>query len=393
MQETPAALLDQLVYTDDFLTSSKSPDLGADGQPFLGLAAFADDAFFFAEEERPSKRPLDDEGHNDHVEVVEDASWLNLDLSHSTSLPLKNKLASKDNYDDSDVPINLNKSHNDAASCDRPVFSDFQKIDSHWMEQGRNPCNHFSAYYGIEKVKNAKLRKVTRYGNQVKLDPKSLETEFSSKPSIPDLSNVPKFPVPPGAEKSLKQAGLSLSQIDLLSALIAQHQASIIETIELNQVSNSKDLFQAISSGLRLSSLTQQNLARSQNVRTSVMQQDSVAHKIETNSSIVKSPGSLIGLSHGSTWSDSEQQMPVSSLNAVGQEKRRSRLKASTRFRNKKKGQLAQLNELLRNFEIKIEKLESENRLLKKLIIDKGNQASDEMLKLLKKRENFFNDK
>lgn len=44
---------------------------------------------------------------------------------------------------------------------------------------------------------------------------------------MPDLRNVPEFPVAPGEEMSLKLAGLSLNQIDLLSALIAHHQTSI----------------------------------------------------------------------------------------------------------------------------------------------------------------------
>ena len=45
--------------------------------------------------------------------------------------------------------------------------------------------------------------------------------------SFVNLTDLPKFPVPPGAKSSLFDAGLSQNQIDLLSALVAQHQASL----------------------------------------------------------------------------------------------------------------------------------------------------------------------
>ena len=45
--------------------------------------------------------------------------------------------------------------------------------------------------------------------------------------NILNLRELPKFPVPPGAKSSLVSAGLSQNQIDLLSALVAQHQASM----------------------------------------------------------------------------------------------------------------------------------------------------------------------
>ena len=46
--------------------------------------------------------------------------------------------------------------------------------------------------------------------------------------SFVNLTDLPKFPVPPGAKSSLFDAGLSQNQIDLLSALVAQHQAGPI---------------------------------------------------------------------------------------------------------------------------------------------------------------------
>lgn len=206
MRETSSALIDQLVYIDNFLNSGEeTPNLDMDGQLLLDLAAFADDSFVFPDEEKP-------------------------------------------NWDDS-KPIN------------------------------------------IKDV---------------------------------DVSGLPKFPVPPGAKSSLEKAGLSQNQIDLLSALIAQHQSQ-------PRAGASRDL--------------------------------------EDPALATQSPGT-----------------PSS-------DKRRRNTEASARFRIKKKMKeremevrIEQLDSMVHKCEQKINELEMENRLLKNLIIEKGNRNLEEELRALKER-------
>lgn len=149
-----------------------------------------------------------------------------------------------------------------------------------------------------------------------------------------DINNLPKWPVPPGAKHLLESAGLSESQIDLLSALVAQHQKEL--------------------SG----SLT--NSAPTPSTTTS----------------------SMLG----------SQDMGSGSIDAEV-DKRRRNTAASARFRIKKKlkekqmeNRIISLNDTIKNLEIKLLQLELENRLLKNLVIEKGTQKSEDELVALKEK-------
>lgn len=400
MQETPAALIDQLVYIDNFLTNSDTPNLDVDGQLSLDLAAFADEAFIFADEEKPNKPASDDEGHDEHLDTEEGPSWLHEGQPRMPNIDVAKKLSEKSN---SKGP---GGEENDYTDLDRietyngSSFGNFGNNENTWIEQARNPQNHFNAYRNADKSKNVKLNKVTRYGDHDRFEsslPKPAQNETSNT-SIPDLSNVPKFPVPPGAEMSLKQAGLSLNQIDLLSALIAQHQTSIGTG---KAASNPQDgpLPQHNKSLLRRTAQSlpppaQPNVASSS--YGSIKPQDR-PQPYPPNLVKIESPGSVNG-SEYSSGSVSGHQTPISSGGGISSEldKKRRSLAASARFRIKKKlkekeleEQISQLNDLVRNFELKIDELELENRLLKNLIIEKGNQDSDQELKRLKERAKY----
>lgn len=401
MQETLAALLDQLVYIDNFLSNSDTPNLDVDGQLSLDLAAFVDDAFVFADEEKPDKPYLDDDDtHNPPADPDEGPSWLQNDVlgagaSRRGQPPKKN--------DGPGGPSNGEDEMHGAAPIG--AFDDFNKgqhspghIDT-WKDHGRNPQNHFSAYSAGDKTKNTKLGGKTHYGSAAHGPPSPPKPEQSSAPnvSIPDLSNVPKFPVPPGAELSLKQAGLSLNQIDLLSALIAQHQTSMQHVT--HNYGEQQEALSLDASRLRAGQSSANINAAMHSSQYRPTPAASISNSsLEHRPSMVESPGSTNG-SEFSSGTVSGHQTPTTGVSAELDKRRRS-LAASARFRIKKKmkekeleEQITQLNDLVRNFEIKIDELELENRLLKNLIIEKGNQDSDEELKLLKERAKFSNKK
>lgn len=280
-QPTSSALLEQLVYIDNFVNPNSTneeltPNLDIDGQLSLDLAAFADDSFIFPDE---NKKPND-----------------------------------KD-YDSSDEK----KDH------DSPQTNELGGIF-----------------------------------NNVSLD------------------KLPKFPVPPGAKSSLESVGLSTNQIDLLSALIAQHQSSLG-----NFVPNNK-----------LPTLPTQSDQRPGHVR-----QHSYIPGIETDFSFNNNNNnSLSSASSSTTVTPSSIQTPKTTANSspsgvTDLEKRRRNTAASARFRIKKKlkekqmeSKILGLQELIKLLENKIQSLEMENKLLKNLIIEKGSQKSDDELRLLKER-------
>lgn len=278
---TSAALLEQLVYIDNFINSSTSssagehtPNLDMDGQLSLDLAAFADDSFIFPDEEKPNNEgPSSDHNGFDH------------------------------NFG---PPGNVN-----------PLS--ISPIDA-------------------------------QYNNNVLGDI--------------NLSQLPKFPVPPGAKSSLESAGLSQNQIDLLSALIAQHQHYPPNT-ELDQ--NPQSSAQAWSQFR--SPVRQHNLLQSD---------DAASAKSESTA----------------TFETPTPRTPsLTDENASEFDKRRRNTAASARFRIKKKmkekqmeDKIALLNHTIKEFENKIQQLEVENKILRTLIIEKGSEKSDNELKMLKER-------
>lgn len=279
---TSSSLLEQLVYIDNFMhtnsasTGEPTPNLDIDGQLSLDLAAFADDSFVFPDED---KKPNPN------------SPYIGNGLSH----------------DDSHVPT---FSHpRDRNESGNPIDSDLHANFHHIAGRGR-------------EVRNNDFH------------------DSADGPPHPDINvaSLPKWPVPPGAKSSLESAGLSQNQIELLSALVAQHQQNIPPV----QVPD-----------------------RSQSVSTTIEGSDTVT----------------------STVNDDEP------LNDSEQDKRRRNTAASARFRIKKKmkekqmeTKIQSLNEMIKTFEGKIQQLEMENKLLKSLIIEKGSQKSEYELKVLKER-------
>lgn len=378
MPETSAALIDQLVYIDNFINSGtgETPNLDVDGQLSLDLAAFADDLFIFPDEDKPSHRD-DDDNNNDKND--------------------KRRLL--------DLP-------------------GVERIDDHWFQDHDDfPHSSERKQDGIralasinERTKLAKLNRTNHYGNNGDVGPQSpRQNDLNGgdpliSSDIGDLSTLPKFPVPPGAKTSLEKAGLSLNQIDLLSALIAQHQNSLGNAIPLSDDVSLDPTAALNPPHAMVPTLTSNGHGLTDSLILNELQpvagQPVGAHNgnflVDSPNSIYSSGYSSGGASLLSTPQVAPRGGSILGGGGVGglresvlteEVKRKRNTAASARFRIKKKlkekemeTKIEQLDDMIKNFELKINELEMENRLLKNLIIEKGNRNSDEELKMLKER-------
>lgn len=282
-QQTSSALLEQLVYLDNFVSNPThdelTPNLDMDGQLSMDLAAFADDSFIFPDEDKKNDNN-DDDNDNDN-----------------------------DNHNQKDENSLNNPDYDSIPLAPGPVPSSSSGSSKH-----DSPLNLLNA----------------------------------------NLENLPKFPVPPGAKNSLESVGLSKNQIDLLSALVAQHQSSLGNYVPQSKVPT-------LSTQSLLSPVRQHNF--------------------------------ISGIENDSSSASSSTTVTPSFSSLPNLDKRRRNTAASARFRIKKKlkekqmeDKISRLNELVKSFENKISNLEMENKLLKNLIIEKSSQKSDDELSLLKQR-------
>lgn len=344
MSETSAALIDQLVYIDNFINSASdaTPNLDVDGQLLLDLAAFADDSFIFPDEDKPRN---DDDG-NDHFREIEASSSANRHWFDPGSVP--------DTHDTHNHDDHLTNYHDPLSSL-----------------RGNDGPR------ALESInQSTKLAKLSRK-NHLSADHDQLPLLDAN---VPNLSGLPKFPVPPGAQSSLQQAGLSQNQIDLLSALIAQHQNSLGNEIPSAQVKIEEN---------------------THSLQTQEPHHDvafAIAPTLASHTA-VETPGSFSPYSSSSSTLSTPRvgrgSVSSASQNNDGSDldKRRRNTAASARFRIKKKlkeremeAKIEQLDDMIKRFELKIGELEMENRLLKNLIIEKGNRNSEKELKLLQEK-------
>lgn len=345
--ETSSALLEQLVYIDNFMNSGGSgdqtPNLDLDDQLSLDLAAFADDSFIFPDEDKNSAfhNPMSD--HNEQQgQLGELFSMNNGDASAAVSNPTATGARSR-KARDLQGSLGVDASHNNALK---------RSIDA---DDSVNPFSQSGDGNPDERT----------------------VMQFKEVSNSLNIQSLPKWPVPPGAKSSLESAGLSNEQIDLLSALVAQHQsnhgrASGNQSEYLDR-RESHDLISATppSNSLLLPSTaalqSQYDVSFSNHQRT--------ASRTSTISSTPSSTSAALG--------------PIDS----DLDKRRRNTAASARFRIKKKlkekqmeSEISTLNDHIKKSELKIQQLEMENKLLKNLIIEKGSQKSEYELKVLKER-------
>ncbi|QRG39560.1 hypothetical protein FDK38_004006 [Candidozyma auris] len=384
MPETSNALIDQLVYIDNFInnTAEDTPNLDVDSQLSLDLAAFADDSFVFPDEDKPKNE--DEDPHDEfHQEPSNSASLGNNDSWFGSF----NKKGSKDK-DAKGLSVN---ERTKLAKMNRLNHYQQRHVDAlntpTLPSQAHN--NENGIHYNETGISAASFApsEPSNESNNIFKDPQ------------PDLSNLPKFPVPSGAKNSLQQAGLSQYQIELLSALIAQHQGTLDQQHAdpyHNQDQNSKQ--------------DQSRSNRDPNYANVFAIAPTLAYHSADTPGSVGSAFSSGSSSHASSAlatpsissaSDFAAGEGRNSVSGEGRpvdrsselDKRKRNTAASARFRIKKKmkekeleAKIQHLDELIRQFEIKVGELQMENRLLKNLIIEKGNRNSDEELLLLKER-------
>lgn len=362
MPETSNALMDQLVYIDNFINTAAedTPNLDVDSQLLLDLAAFADDSFVFPDEDKPK--------HED-------------DLNEHDDTPFHHELASGLAAFDT----NGGDDDNDAwfSQSARQHRRSFKDKDPRGLSVN-------------ERTKLAKRNRLQHHNNHPETaTPPTLPSQAAPQPTAStgpaddqnsnllsepqrDLSNLPKFPVPPGAKSSLEQAGLSLYQIDLLSALIAQHQGNLTHDLADPFQSQHRPL-----QGLDNNSLL--GIAPTMAYQSNVGTPGSVASAFSSETSSALATPSMLSTGDYGEGRSTDRGTEL--------DKRKRNTAASARFRIKKKmkekemeSKILLLHDLIQNFEVKIGELEMENRLLKNLIIEKGNRNSDEELLLLKEK-------
>lgn len=238
-----------------------------------------------------------------------------------------------------------------------------------------------------------------------------------------ELNNLPRFPVPPGAKNQLQQAGLNQNQIDLLSALIAQYQ--LIQELNQPEAGSSSDMIQGSMDQINTHTTDQSllnDMTLAFSTQTNHMFQPSILNSVDTevggSGSNVSGnghegygtthirPSSTVGLQdietnhYLNTDTNNSNSTPSSTSSTFNTDppkmdneldKRRRNTAASARFRIKKKlkekqmeDKINNLQELIKNFENKIQTLELENKLLKNLIMDKGSEKSDQEFKMFK---------
>lgn len=416
---TSSALLEQLVYIDNFMnnpssaTDNMTPNMDIDGQLSMDLAAFADDSFIFPDEE---KKHGDGNDH-DHFNPVNFGD----DVFGSPKHPLDVIGASGLKLENDGNTINTSS------------------IKTNGTANGIINHSNSAAHNGLNN-----------------------DARLSLDYLIPDLNKLPKFPVPPGAKNSLVQVGLTTNQIELLSALIAQHQ-STLKLKPLKQL-----LLQLV---LQLLLLLQQQVRQHNHIPGLDLSLDYLASTSATTPSLINTPPNASSVSSYSSNNSRQSQVHVatlpsqkmkvtntaSTLTATGStntnanltpsntglgsvrqsmssalsaaasvapslsrkhlhaasvslleslplssglmdssaelDKRRRNTAALARFRVKKKlkekqmeNKITQLSDLIESLENKIQHLETENKVLRTLIIEKGEQRNDDELKLLKER-------
>ncbi|CAK7891485.1 hypothetical protein CAAN1_01S05380 [[Candida] anglica] len=369
-QGTSSALLEQLVYIDNFMTntSEDTPNLDVDGQLSLDLAAFADDSFIFPDSEKPKKdKDNDDEHEHD-----------NLGFGHHF-IPQEQ---------------NENQNHLQNQSSNNSNINELNL--SNLLDKPSSLLHNHHEPFSIHET-NSNNKSNNNHNNH--------NNHNNSNSNSVNIAELPKVPVPPGAQSSLVAAGLSQNQIDLLAALVAQHQhtAPIV-----NKAPTSTNSFANTPEFDSMSPVRQHNHISTFTDGNDSFKFEEVTPSSTTsssNSSIrvkVESPNNLssfnVPFNHKRAGSvDGSDGLPSSDL-----DKRRRNTAASARFRIKKKQKekemeqtIVSLNDATHGLELKIQQLEMENKLLRNLIVEKGSKRSEDELKQLKQRaqqgDNNFN--
>lgn len=373
---TPAALLEQLVYVDTFMPEIDDPSQ-LDERLTAELSAFADESFIFPDEEKPGK-PNDGNSSTNDTNSINNNHGVKMEDHHASNTGL----SSTSNHEE--LLKRFNEMNNSFANNQvkqqhpqQPKFNTLQQTNS--LNSGiSNILSPLASQHQSQQQQHI--------SNPLDISHLNNNNNNNNGNGNDLLSNLPKVPVPPGAQSSLIAAGLSQTQIDALAALIAQHQG--VEGDENhNGNSHNGDENEGNDAGDHgLGSLINPsqsliNPSRATNGSTA-----------ETPSSTNTTSSSLGGI-HSRSNSLITNELGLGQGGDVDMDKRRRNTAASARFRIKKKlkeqqleRNVRELNELTITLEKKIQTLEMENKLLRNLVVEKGEQKNNDELEYLKKK-------
>lgn len=393
---TSNALLEQLVYIDTFVNNGGgsgdlTPNFNVDSQLSLDLAAFADDSFIFPDEDKPK------------VDSDDDDDDLNGNMNQR-------------DRDDHQNHQNHHHNHNDHNNQNSHINQNNHNNHNNHNQNNQNIHNNQNNHNNNHLINPDQFRHIK------KEEPTNGNT-LDSNVANPDISNLPKFPVPPGAKNSLVSAGLSTNQIDLISALVAQHQQILGNSIPQNGSSNTSPL--PFNNPPQL--LSQNYYRNNNNNNNDKNNTSSNDNNINGNSNQVQASNGMNQIFLGN-FDDQLAQITSSSssflstgispnfnqimspnfsdetptntsaggqtpINSSEYDKRRRNTAASARFRIKKKikeqqmeTRIQQLSNIIKEYEAKIQQYDMENKLLRNLIIEKGTRKSEDELQKLKEK-------
>ncbi|CCH43555.1 Cyclic AMP-dependent transcription factor ATF-4 [Wickerhamomyces ciferrii] len=359
---TPAALLEQLVYVDTFMPEIDDPSQ-LDERLTAELSAFADESFIFPDEEKPTRNNNNNNNNNeDEKDVHNDHNRDPTNIKDEPTNHHEHLIKRFDEMNQRFASNPLSSNSNSNSNSNQPkTFNTLQQSNN--LDSGIS--NILSPLQHNQNVNSSLLNSHSE----------SLLNQFHKEGNNHDvLTNLPKVPVPPGAQSSLIAAGLSQTQIDALAALIAQHQG-----VDENGHKNSNSLSNLISPSQSL-------------LNPVVTTPSSSSDLLSSNNNRKNSATSSNEGTYGN-HSRSNSIVKLENSGDVDLDKRKRNTAASARFRIKKKlkeqqleRNIRELNELTLTLEKKIQTLEMENKLLRNLVVEKGEQKNNDELEYLKRR-------
>lgn len=439
--DTPTALLEQLVYVDNFLQRNDDPMTDSpnfEEQLSTELAAFADDEFIFPDEEKPKKPKVGSSDDNKSSRNEHSASPA---LGNGNSWQfIDNNSQRGTRHAASPNGSGLDHQHgptSEASAANNYGFSVTSPFGG-----------SFTGFNGTQSLTNNS----TEFQNQQPTVSGSQANPIAPGASVEQVERaMPHVEIPSGARQTLAAAGLSQTQIEALASLVAYHKGDLLEKAETvtntkNSNNNSMEMVSSLldprsnhtSPANQVSSTDYTNTTPATvlppgiaanfaatadtfplnmgNKAASDFGQQTSSLRHDARSSSGSRPGSRVH-SPLSTFSTTSSNLSAQSRSSpvesgwrskprntrrtplsdskidTDHDKRRRNTAASARFRIKKRMQEQQMEQNLRELtqnskalEQKVQQLEMENRLLRNLVIEKNHQRDAEEVEQLKKR-------
>ncbi|KAG7698148.1 hypothetical protein KL930_001810 [Ogataea haglerorum] len=205
--DTPMALLEQLVYVDNFMNSADQNDLSAepnfDDQLSVELAAFADDSFIFPDEEKPRlKMEYSNSNNNDQFDQFETGDRAQGSIPSTISELLQRPYSQ------------LQNSHVSAPSAQKPELSSESSLPKVTVPRGAQ--NTLSAA-GLSQTQIEALATLIAYHK-----PDIIQRENSSSESSSGSQN---------ASKNASETGAQVSSHEQPDASSSSHIVPVSSTV------------------------------------------------------------------------------------------------------------------------------------------------------------------